>query len=385
MDFVSHGLIGGFVATFQRPGHSHSSWWITAFAVLPDLPVLVVYLLLGRSLNRPLWLPRETDWVGMRTAHPIWSAMWEIPHSFFFVLLVVVPVVYLLHLPKLSIVAYLSHLFLDLFTHTGEWAVKPFYPLSWQFDGFTDAWKWPLPSMIVSWLVIIGLILASLALLAHHRASSESEFPPRFASRPHVGAASRLPERPRGRAEDVHDQIASPPWEASQSGEDRRLARTANTFLDLVGLWYMSYTRIITLIGTIAIALLGFSATFIVKDFLAADRWRGRVDFSVLVWSWSLLSVSVITSVCALLCVYNWYVTAIESEIRKTPYDRLELSEPFCYRRWGTMGQWGNASLYFGWIAGITLFLGLGLFVFGMCRLLDRISYPPALGLLFHS
>jgi hypothetical protein len=324
MDLVSHGLMGSFAATFQRSGQSHPSWWITAFAVLPDLPVLAVYLLLGRSLDRPLWIPRETDWAGVRAAHPVWPAMWEIPHSFFFVLLVVVPVVYLLHLPRLSIAAYLSHLFLDLFTHTGEWAIKPFFPLSGRFDGFTDAWKWPLPYMIVSWLVVIGLILASHALLAHHRGGSESEFPPRSPARPHAGTASPLPERPPGRAEDVRGQIASPPWEASRPGQDSRLVQTANTFLDLPGLWYTSCSRIVTLIGTIAIAWLGFSATFIVKDFLAADQWRGRVDFSALV--------------------------------RKTPYDRLELREPFCYRRWGTMGPWGNASLYFGWIAGITLF-----------------------------
>lgn len=89
--------------------------------------------------------------------------MWEIPHSVFCIVLMIVPLVLWLRLPKLTIVSYSSHLMLDLLTHTGEWAVKPFYPLEWTVAGFADAWAWPIRDMMISWGVLATLIV-SLAL-----------------------------------------------------------------------------------------------------------------------------------------------------------------------------------------------------------------------------
>jgi hypothetical protein len=122
LDLLSHGLVG---ALFERAAPARS--WkrrslVIAFAMLPDLPVFGVYLLLGREKGRPFWIPHNADWSGVRGAHPWWSALWEIPHSLFFVALILTPVVLKLRLPKVAIAAWLSHILLDIPTHTGSGA-----------------------------------------------------------------------------------------------------------------------------------------------------------------------------------------------------------------------------------------------------------------------
>jgi membrane-bound metal-dependent hydrolase YbcI (DUF457 family) len=69
--------------------------------------------------------------------------------------LIIIPLVIWLRLPRLAILAYLSHILLDLPTHTGEWGVKPFYPFPFMVNGFTDAWAWPFSYMAISWVVLI--------------------------------------------------------------------------------------------------------------------------------------------------------------------------------------------------------------------------------------
>jgi membrane-bound metal-dependent hydrolase YbcI (DUF457 family) len=159
MDFVSHILSGVAIAQCEKPHKRKAKWIITFAAFVPDIPVAVVYVLLGHSLNRPWWIPYNSDWIGIRESHLVWSALWEIPHSFLFLALVIVPIVWYFRLPLLAIVAYVSHLILDLFTHTGEWAIKPFYPISWKVEGFTDAWAWPVLYMALSWFGLLAIIV----------------------------------------------------------------------------------------------------------------------------------------------------------------------------------------------------------------------------------
>lgn len=158
MDVVSHGL---FSALLAAPSHlsRRARAAVVVAGMAPDAATIPVYLLLGREQGRPLWIPTHEDWHGVREAHPVWSALWEIPHGVPFLLVVVLPLVAILRLPRLAFVAYAAHLGLDLLTHTGEWAVRPFYPWGPLVQGFTDAWRWPLWAMASSWAVLVGAIL----------------------------------------------------------------------------------------------------------------------------------------------------------------------------------------------------------------------------------
>ena len=157
MDIVSHALIGRALVTSKSK--KFDTYLVTAFGALPDLFQIPLYIFVGYLHARPFYYPLTSDWQGVRNAYPLWAALWEIPHSFFFLLLVVAPLVLLLNLNKLAILAYALHLFVDLFTHTGEWAVKPLYPLPFLFHGFTDAWAWDVIYYPVSWAVLIVMIV----------------------------------------------------------------------------------------------------------------------------------------------------------------------------------------------------------------------------------
>lgn len=162
MDLISHALIGAIISTSQ----SHPSWvqrsLVVAFSCVPDLPGLFEYVLLGREKGRRFWIAENSDWVDARRSHPLWSLLWDVPHSLFFMLGVILPVVMKMHFSLLFVGAYGFHIFVDLFTHTGQWAIRPFYPFHFTTRlGFTDAWSWPLRYMALSWsalAVTLGLL-----------------------------------------------------------------------------------------------------------------------------------------------------------------------------------------------------------------------------------
>lgn len=158
VDVLSHTLVGGLIECLAVVRGRWKRVLVISFAFIPDLPVLFVYPLLGHENARPYWIPPNSDWIGVRETHPVWSVLWEVPHSALFWVLVVVPLVLWLRLPRVAVLAYLSHILLDLPTHTGEWAIKPFYPFDYMFEGFTDAWAWPLHYMAVLW-VVLGLLI----------------------------------------------------------------------------------------------------------------------------------------------------------------------------------------------------------------------------------
>ncbi len=157
MDSISHILIGKLLASSSK--YSKKAVLITAFfSFLPDLSSIPMYLYLGYIKMRPFWIPYNSDWNGLRESNPLRSSLWDIPHSLFFAVLIILPIVLYFKLPKIVFFAYLLHIFIDIFTHTGEWAVKPFYPFSYKIEGFTNAWFWPLWAMALSWLILIVLI-----------------------------------------------------------------------------------------------------------------------------------------------------------------------------------------------------------------------------------
>jgi len=157
MDIISHALIGNIISLPQKK----SRLWVIFFSVLPDLTQIPFFLYLGYLNARPFFFPLEKDWDGARALHPFLNIIYEIPHSFFFVFLIILPIVLFFKLPKLAFFAYIFHLLIDLPTHTsGEWAMKPFWPFQYTFPGFTDAWAWPAYMLLISWIVLIAAAIS---------------------------------------------------------------------------------------------------------------------------------------------------------------------------------------------------------------------------------
>lgn len=157
MDFISHILIGRIIS-FNKT--KIAQIWAMFFSFFPDFTQIPFFIYLGYINARPFFYPKIADWQGARALHPFLTTIYEIPHSFFFLFLIILPVILIFKLPKISFFAYFFHLFADVFTHKGgEWAMKPFYPFDYAFNGFTDAWSWPVWAFAVSWLVLISIII----------------------------------------------------------------------------------------------------------------------------------------------------------------------------------------------------------------------------------
>lgn len=158
MDIISHALIGKIFSGFKKnPFLSHL--WIIFFSFAADLTQIPFFIYLGYLNSRPFFYPALSDWNGARALHPFLNTIYEIPHSFFFAFLIILPLILIFKLPKLAFFSYLFHLIADLPTHTkGEWAMKPFYPFQWEFGGFTNAWAWPILAMALSWIILAIII-----------------------------------------------------------------------------------------------------------------------------------------------------------------------------------------------------------------------------------
>ena len=85
MDIVSHGLMGLAVKK-NKVIFSKESVVLFLFGILPDLFQIPLYAFVGFIHNRFLWIPENSDWFGFRELYPIPSMLWEIPHSFFFLI-----------------------------------------------------------------------------------------------------------------------------------------------------------------------------------------------------------------------------------------------------------------------------------------------------------
>jgi hypothetical protein len=159
MDIVSHLLVGRALAELGNYSPPQVAA-ITLFAALPDVPQAPLYLYVGYKHKRFLDIPKNSDWLRehFRSRHPFWAALWEVPHSLWFLLFIVTPLVVYFKLPLMAAVAYGSHLAADIFSHKGEWAVKPFYPFKFKAHGYTNGWAWNIFSMAVSWAILLLII-----------------------------------------------------------------------------------------------------------------------------------------------------------------------------------------------------------------------------------
>ena len=159
MDTLSHSLIGKIISTPEN--NKRNIFWIIFFSILTDLFLIPVYIYLGYINNRFLWIGYNSDWDGLRISHPFIVLLNDIPHSLIFAFLIILPIILLFKLPKLAFFAYLFHILIDIPTHTGEWSIRIFYPLSdYSIKGLTDAWEWPIKYMAISWLILAILIIA---------------------------------------------------------------------------------------------------------------------------------------------------------------------------------------------------------------------------------
>ncbi len=170
MDILSHGLMGAAAGELDRRPRPGRLAWPFVFGALPDIfQALFLYPFVGYVAGRPWLVPHHGDWDGFREAYPYASMVWEVPHSAFFLLLVITPLVLRLRLPKLCILAYGLHLFTDIFSHTGEWSTVPLWPVPWTCEGYWDPWRAP-PEQILLCVLLSALVWGATRWIGKRRA-----------------------------------------------------------------------------------------------------------------------------------------------------------------------------------------------------------------------
>jgi len=162
VDVISHALIGAIVAQFclwKMDDSSKRKKLVVVGALLaaaPDIANIPLYMHLGAINGRFLWIPYHSDWNGHRTAFPIMVIGWEITHS----LIIATLVGYFLYRKKYAlwpVFCWVSHLLVDILTHTGEWSSVPLWPIYLKVEGVDDAWKWTPAGWLFSNVVLVVL------------------------------------------------------------------------------------------------------------------------------------------------------------------------------------------------------------------------------------
>lgn len=159
MDIISHALIGKILCYFDKKARGTKQLWTILFSVMPDFVLIPFYIILGKEYSRFLWIAQNQDWDGASLTHSFLTSLYNSTHSLFFCLLIILPIVFIFKLPTSAFWVYLSHIFIDIFTHTGEWTIKIFWPLNFYTNGFSDAWAWPIWKMALCWTFLLIIIL----------------------------------------------------------------------------------------------------------------------------------------------------------------------------------------------------------------------------------
>ncbi len=158
MDIVSHALIGAAIssATHQTAATTR---WLILYSAFPDLVQIPLYVLIGFKKKRLLCIPKDSDWHNAPISDTQRKILYDFPHSLIFVFLVGLPFATFLRLPLIVLAGYGIHILIDTLTHSGEWSIKPFYPLGKRISGFTNAWGWPWKYLIASWTILGALAI----------------------------------------------------------------------------------------------------------------------------------------------------------------------------------------------------------------------------------
>ncbi len=154
MDFLSHALVGALIGEVSPKRIKHRQLKGALAAMSPDIANFFAYPYLGVKVGNTIPYAHPEDFYANPWIIDHWTWIpWEITHSLLFWGLIVMPLLLWSKKPLLFGVAYLSHILLDMPSHSGIWSTVPLYPFEYRFDGWFDAWAWSVPEAIM-WATI---------------------------------------------------------------------------------------------------------------------------------------------------------------------------------------------------------------------------------------
>ena len=161
MDIFSHFIIGACIGELAPKDIKNRHAIGAAFALLPDITnLLLVHPYLGWLAGRTIPFAVAEDFLTHPEILVHWTyQVWLLSHGLLFWALFVLPFWNTHRNAPLAILASLSHVLMDLPSHTGIYGTQPFYPIPFIFDGWFDAWLWG-PLEILWSVIVFGIIYA---------------------------------------------------------------------------------------------------------------------------------------------------------------------------------------------------------------------------------
>ena len=155
--------------------------------------------------------------------------------------------------------------------------------------------------------------------------------------------------------------------------EDRADIRDSVEYLRI---WYEAYERLMLYIGTVAVSILVFTATFLLKDYVSGT-YAGKLqiaDLASMKRSIIFLGICLLFVALNFVSTYNWFAHGLNHALKQTGLKLRTAGESFQYReRMGSMSFWGYASLVTGYGAGIALLTALFFYVRAAWRVLNAL------------
>tara|TARA_B100001996_G_scaffold134330_1_gene102258 strand:- start:1106 stop:1666 length:561 start_codon:yes stop_codon:yes gene_type:complete len=144
MDIFTHFIIGASIGEIAPKDIKNRHAIGAGFALLPDVTnLLLVHPYLGWLAGRTIPFAYAEDFITHPEILSHWTYhVWLFTHGLIFWSFFVLPFWRKHRSAPLAILAYLSHILMDMPSHSGIYGTQPFYPFPLIFDGWFDAWLW---------------------------------------------------------------------------------------------------------------------------------------------------------------------------------------------------------------------------------------------------
>jgi len=169
VDIITHAIIGAIIADlalWNRPLKERNRGRLigAVLAAIPDLGGLPGQIAFSLAAGDWPWVFDILHWEGVENSWLL-AGYW-VSHS------ILLPVIAWIFLRRRGwagwmFLAWASHGFVDVLTHTGPWSIWLFYPLPGQIEGLADPWSWGMKGWLFC-IIIATLLWYFTSLVAEY-------------------------------------------------------------------------------------------------------------------------------------------------------------------------------------------------------------------------
>jgi hypothetical protein len=148
---------------------------------------------------------------------------------------------------------------------------------------------------------------------------------------------------------------------------------SADKELEILGVWYETYMKIIRSLGTVAVTIILVTSNLLLSDIITEEKIAKDNKMNalgVIQESFFFLVLSLIFVFLCMIFTYNWYRTGIALAMKNIKNSIMP--DKFWYHKaWLSMSSTGALSWVFGGLAGIALIIGIVIFTMKIPEFLE--------------